>query len=403
VVKKSIFIQIASYRDPELNNTISDCLIKAEHPDRLRFGVCLQRDINDKEWDNLDDYLEDSRFKIIDVPYLESKGACWARAKVQALYDGEDYTLQLDSHHRFVNGWDTKLIDMLESLKSKSPKPIITAYVPEYDPETERKIDSVWEMTSYKLKTNGIVLFRPKAVDNWGELTAPIKSKFYSGHFMFTLGCHCDEVKYDPDLYFTGEEMTMGARSYTYGYDLYHPHIPIAWHEYTRKGRTKHWDDFQTKKLVPVPFHEMDGISKSRVKTVLGQSNDVDVGKYGLGPVRSLQDYCDYSEVDWPTNMLYDESVVGEKEEYPYPLDWAKLVDKLTGEFDLLAIIIDDKHRNTLYRKDVTDKSILDGRDHKLVATLTSGDCPHKLVLLRRNTKTNQWLSKIEMKLKDGF
>ena len=45
----SIYIQIASYRDPELSNTIEDCINNADSPDYLVFGICLQRDIKGKE------------------------------------------------------------------------------------------------------------------------------------------------------------------------------------------------------------------------------------------------------------------------------------------------------------------------------------------------------------------
>lgn len=103
---KKIFIQIASYRDPELNNTLKDCIEKSENPDNLVFSICWQHS-KDDEWDNLDLYKDDPRFKIIDVDYRESKGACWARNTLQQQYDGEQYTLQLDSHHRFIENWDT--------------------------------------------------------------------------------------------------------------------------------------------------------------------------------------------------------------------------------------------------------------------------------------------------------
>jgi hypothetical protein len=36
------------------------------------------------------------------VPWSESRGVCWARSAIMELYAGEDYFLQLDSHHRFA-------------------------------------------------------------------------------------------------------------------------------------------------------------------------------------------------------------------------------------------------------------------------------------------------------------
>src|SRR6056300_851596 len=107
----SIFVQIASYRDPELVKTLDDLFTQADNPDELHVCIAWQNSPED-EWDNLDKYKEDERLTILDIPYRESKGACWARNQIQQHYKGEDYTLQLDSHHRFVKGWDTICINM---------------------------------------------------------------------------------------------------------------------------------------------------------------------------------------------------------------------------------------------------------------------------------------------------
>src|SRR4028119_761367 len=98
---ESIFIQIASYRDPELLPTLRDCISKAGNPENLVFSIAWQHCDCD-EWDNLLEFKNGSRFKIIDIPSKESKGACWARNLLQQQYSGETYSLQLDSHHRFI-------------------------------------------------------------------------------------------------------------------------------------------------------------------------------------------------------------------------------------------------------------------------------------------------------------
>jgi hypothetical protein len=52
-----IFIQIASYRDPELMPTIKSCLKNAKYPQNLVFGIARQFNEND-EFDDLSEYLE---------------------------------------------------------------------------------------------------------------------------------------------------------------------------------------------------------------------------------------------------------------------------------------------------------------------------------------------------------
>ena len=80
-----IFIQIASYRDPQLLPTLRDCISKSKNPDNLVFSISWQHSVED-EWDNLKEFDGDGRFKIIDIDYKDSKGACWARNKLQQQY-----------------------------------------------------------------------------------------------------------------------------------------------------------------------------------------------------------------------------------------------------------------------------------------------------------------------------
>ena len=112
---EKIFIQIASYRDSQLLPTIRDCIKNSCHPENLIFCIAWQHSIED-EWDTLDEYKNDERFRIIDIDCKDSKGVCWARNQIQQEYDNEEYTLQLDSHHRFIENWDTELITMLKDL-----------------------------------------------------------------------------------------------------------------------------------------------------------------------------------------------------------------------------------------------------------------------------------------------
>ena len=294
----TLFVQIASYRDPELINTIDDALNKAKNPDLLTFGICWQHD--GKE--NLDKYRNDPRFKIIDIHYSHSKGACWARHLAQKLYTGEKYTLQLDSHHRFIKDWDIILIGMLEKLKPKSRKPVLTTYVAPY--EVGKTISESPPCKMVAKPTNDIGFnFSPEYIGDYRNLKEPIAARFVSAHFLFTYGYYCMECVYDPHLYFSGEEHTLAVRLYTYGYDLYHPHINVVYHEYTRNYRTKHWDDHTDAKKDA--WYLLDQGSKIRVRQLLGiENNNIDLGIYGLGKERSLDDYQKYAKLNFKTGLI---------------------------------------------------------------------------------------------------
>jgi len=308
IKENNIFIQIASYKDQELIPTIKNCLENADYPENLVFGICWQHDETNKldKLDNLDEFINDKRFKIISIHYKQTKGCCWARNQIQKLYDNEEYTLQLDSHHRFIIGWDTILINMYKKLKEcGTEKPLITTYLPSYDPEDDprKRINHPWKIDFKEFTNDKQTLFIPSYINNFNSLTMPISAKFYSAHFTFTSGKFVLEVPHDPELYFTGEEMSITVRAYTHGYDLFHPHIVIAWHEYTRKNRVKHWDDDKE-------WWKKDLHSKQHYLSIFN-NNNINT-KYGLGDKRTVQDYINFSGInfiDMPTiYKLFDEN-----------------------------------------------------------------------------------------------
>ena len=188
-----IFVQIASYRDPQLVPTVLDCIANAKYPKRLRFCIGWQH-AGDED---ISEITKLPNIDILDIPYTESKGACWIRSKIQAEYDGEEYTLQLDSHHRFVKDWDVKLIEMYKSVKTKkTPKPLLTAYLPSYDPRNDPKgrLNEVWQINYDRFLPEGVVFLRPSLLRNWKERTKPAPARALSAHFIFTEGKWCKEV-----------------------------------------------------------------------------------------------------------------------------------------------------------------------------------------------------------------
>ena len=184
---ETIFISIASYRDPELLPTLRDAIANAKKPERLTFGLCWQKD----DTETLAEFTDDPRFKVIKVPFADSKGTCWARNMIQDLYDGETYYMQLDSHHRFTKNWDETLIKMLKALKKKGhKKPLLTAYLPGFDPkrEPDGRVNEVWNLEFDRYLPEGPIFIKPHTMPNWKELTEPFPSRFLSAHFIFTIG-----------------------------------------------------------------------------------------------------------------------------------------------------------------------------------------------------------------------
>jgi hypothetical protein len=370
----TIFIQIASYRDPQLLPTLKDMIAKAKYPENLRIGISWQHSVEDT-WDNLDEFKNDPKFRIIDINYKDSNGVCWARNRVQSLYAGEKYTLQLDSHHRFVQDWDEILIEMLRDLqKDGFHKPLITSYIPSFDPENdpEDRVMTPWKMNFDRFIPEGAVFFLPASFDSWDDSSKPLPARFYSAHFAFTLGEFCLQVPHDPEYYFHGEEISIAVRAYTWGYDLFHPHKVICWHEYTRKGRTKQWDDDpkwakknDTCHLRNRKLFEMDG-----------EKRDIDFGQYGFGSVRSLRDYEKYSGLCFKKRAI--QKRVQDHKPPPDPdtthLNDTEFDDLLMSifkhcidiqynqvpekDYDFWAVAFKDKDDQDIYRKDADSNEI---------------------------------------------
>ncbi len=295
--ENTIFIQIAAYRDPQLVPTLKDMLSKAKYPNNLRIGIAWQHAVEDS-WDNLDKFKNDPRFRILDFDYTQSQGTCWARNQVQQLYKGEKYTLQLDSHHRFLQDWDLILIEMLCNLQQQGiKKPLITGSLHNFDPDNDLapRYDFPLKSIFDKFMPEGAVLFYATKLDSWDDETQPLPSRFYCGHFAFTLGQFSTEVQHDPNFYFYGEEISIAVRAYTHGYDLFTPNKTVCWHEYIRKGKTKQWDDDKTWFTKNDAAH----LRNRKLLEMDGEINDIDFGIYGLGTVRTLKDYEKYAGISF--------------------------------------------------------------------------------------------------------
>eukprot|EP00825_Cyclidium_porcatum_P047566 TRINITY_DN7761_c0_g1_i1.p1 TRINITY_DN7761_c0_g1~~TRINITY_DN7761_c0_g1_i1.p1 ORF type:complete len:268 (-),score=30.98 TRINITY_DN7761_c0_g1_i1:790-1593(-) len=121
-------------------------------------------------------------------------------------YQDEEYTFQLDSHHRFVQNWDEECIEMIKYLQFKGhEKPLLTGYISSFDPDNDPYGRNMipWKMNFDRFIPEGAIFFLPVAIDNWKELTEPIPSRFYSAHFCFTLGQFVKEVPHDLNIIFT--------------------------------------------------------------------------------------------------------------------------------------------------------------------------------------------------------
>jgi hypothetical protein len=239
-----LYVQVPAYRDRELVPTLRDLYAQAARPGQLRVRVMWQRGAREVL---PDDVRALPGMEVDEVPAAASRGCNWARRRLQEAWDGERYTLLLDSHHRFVAGWDDLALSMLNQLRAAGvAKPMLTGYLPAYYPGTDLfRSTQLHRLYPYARDGGVLTRLRGGVIHGPETLSEPIPADFASLHFLLADGCFNDEVLFDPEVYFFGDEVLTSARAFAAGYRLFHPHKVIGWHAYDRDSRVTHWADHQ--------------------------------------------------------------------------------------------------------------------------------------------------------------
>ena len=373
---KKIFIHLPAYREPELVPTIKSALENATYPDRLVFGICRQYNPEDG-FDNVDEFRDDPRFRIMDIHYTQAKGLPYARYQINTMLQDEEYICQLDSHHRFAEGWDVTLIEMHDQLKDKGiKKPILAAYLPYYNPfndPADRTMEP-WQQTFACFYPHGTIFIRPSLLHGWQDMTEPPPSRFLSGHFCFADGHWAKTVLHDPDIYFSGEELNLTVRSYTHGYDLFHPHKLVVWHATMREERDGIlvWDD-QHKR--GEDWWTQQNIARAKIRQLLRtEDNGFDLTGFDLGTERTLRDYEKYAGIhfkkrsvqrytynnQYPPNPIIEND---EEWENSFMFSFYHLIQFNKSHFkyddyDFWVCAFDDKDGKEIWREDYQEHQI---------------------------------------------
>jgi len=412
-----IFIQIASYRDPELVLTIRDCIKKAKNPERFTFGICWQKD----DTESLEEFGNDPRVRVRTHHYSESQGLGWARNITNQLYDGEKYTLQLDSHHRFVQDWDVIMLEDYNQALTLAPKPILTTYCTPFDTKADFKTlnPTPCLMSQYEFSNDKLLMSRPSYIGDYKTRNRVIRARTLSGHFFFVAGDFIKEVPYDTDIYFGGytEETTMSVRAFTNGYDFFSPYRMIMWHEYTRHYRPKHWDDHGKESQTKKTSGERDVFARNKTRQLFGQEDHkIDTTVGGLGTVRSLHDYEVYGGFDFKRCKIQDYTLL--VKEAPNPSNWEEEFKKerikanITwdvehfkaediGDYEFITLGVIDKYQTNLYRIDFKphdQPDIFKYTKNYWDVEIMADHPPQKLVMYAYSKK-NQWSKRYEKAL----
>lgn len=296
--KMNIFVSIASYKDPLLWKTVDNCLSNALHPENIYFGIVDQSDTAF----NISQFSYRNKINYICFDPIYSRGPCWARSIAHSFYNNQTYVLQIDSHTVFDQYWDDRLIQSLNECLKKSSKVVISSYPRPFeiinDEVIKNKLDNT-VMTFRPNETAAILEHNPVfafiSVNVVSEI--PILGYHVAGGFIFTSGNFFQEIPYDPQIYFLGEEQNIAIRAWTHGWDIYHiSEAPLYHLYYKSSNRPLHWDNEDDKNR-SIKWVILNELSRNRMCDLLLRQKNL--GIYGLGHTRSLREFSEFSGINY--------------------------------------------------------------------------------------------------------
>jgi len=291
-----IFVNIASYRDPECNNTIKNLINNSDNWKNLRIYVCQQN--SEEDTDALYN-IPDKYHSVVYVnrlSYLDARGPTYARCLIQQNYDSEEYYLQIDSHTLVEKDWDKKLKKTLNNLPIKS---CLTQYLPDYEigqAKTIKKLRGKLNVSRI-CSLDGFTRINSEFMDINKSYKEPFKSNGWSGCFSFSKGDICKDAPidfYTPDVFF-GEEMDICLRLFTRNWNFYSPNYPIAYTNFNRNYRETFWEkkgkgyNKDITLCSRLRIHYRLGTLEKTIK--LPEKLLIDCDKFTLGKDRTLSDY----------------------------------------------------------------------------------------------------------------
>jgi len=315
---RSIFVVFATFREKRCVRTLHSMYTQAKRPDLLYVGIFQQHhpdDLDCKDWSEFcpnknEEFCKyKDHVRITRVHSDDSKGPAVARGYAEELYEGEEFTLQVDAHCTFVHHWDSKFID--EFFEVQNEYAVFSTY-PKAERDLDRQVTSCPVICNSMIQSTGML-----RNDRANEM--PLKGKqylspFWAAGLSFSRGHRITNVPNDKymDFLFDGEESDIAMRLFTHGYDVYAPRGSYVYHYYTspqqnkKKKIKKFWDegDWNFKNSVVERarrrFFLKIGDTKKIEKYI--DINDVsleEITKFGIGTQRTVQQWLDFAGINF--------------------------------------------------------------------------------------------------------
>lgn len=250
----SIYVSIASYRDPLLQSTIDSLFENAVHPDLISVGCFIQAFPADTNCGITNTYGDKVKFAIAIPGNVFSVTSC--RVSANQWLNDEAYVLQVDSHSRFDYGWDKTLIEALEGLAETA---VLSSYLPGWYPDTSGEEQRHPVHSNTYLLPTFLGEYPRSAFFNSYELVPALeahekspdlaqRSWYICGHFVFSHAKFFKDVLQPSWILFWGEELYYSLLAASYGWEIWTPPKLPIYHLYPQDvphlSLNKLWKDF---------------------------------------------------------------------------------------------------------------------------------------------------------------
>lgn len=197
----------------------------------------------------------------IDLFKMEARlsiGPVFARHLGHRQYRGEYYATQSDAHVTYTQNWDADIIEQMEATQNEMA--VLTTYLTDIQGSIDEQGHSLRTTrpimcnTDYEGGAQGMHLRHLSQPERYPSIHGvPQLEPWWAAGYSFSRGHFVVNTPYDSyasAMIFQGEEMSIGIRGFTVGYDFYAPERSVCFHHYAvgrnaqARSKVKHfWEN----------------------------------------------------------------------------------------------------------------------------------------------------------------
>lgn len=217
--------------------------------------------------------------------------------------------MKIDAHSHFLQDWDEILVQMIQKYPGKT---ILTHYpVAQDDLLGDNSARHYPWMCKAEFRSDpfdGLLIQSCQECHPINHPDTPsCPTPFIAAGFLFGSSKMLYDVPYDRYLpwLFEGEELLLGARLWTSGWNFFNPITNLISHVYgyrnhSIRGEVKHSSsDASTMERVRYLIRQDLPQGGTWKKAKYPKHNDKELQELGMGTERSLEEYLEYAQIDW--------------------------------------------------------------------------------------------------------